>query len=458
MSSSSRRLRSFKRWMRSQGIDCSDALLLCSSPGEGYSVRAVFPLAQSDVVATIPKTACLTILTSSACRLIQSAALDGWLGLAVALMYERSLGDRSPWAAYLGLLPQRECLPLVWTPHEVDSLLRGTELAMTIEEDKGLMYEDWKENIVPLLESASLDPSFFGAQDYLDARTLIASRSFQIDDYHGFGMVPLADLFNHKTAAEDVHFTSLSPHSDSDSDSDSETPIDEALEMIMVKDVQAGSEVFNTYGSLGNAALLHRYGFTEADNPYDIVNIDLELLLQWSSSLFSRRYSRARLSLWRRLDYTGCADQNTEYFEISFEGEPEIELLILLYIMLLAEDAYHELDLALSNAREVNLGPIVMLLSEKSDIESEERKRVSVFLMTKGVGSALLSLADMRESLYGTSSLEDDIEALRRCCCVMEKKLYHSLMLRISERKILAKLRTFAIHGAKGASIMKKKK
>ncbi|KAL5539188.1 hypothetical protein UlMin_044345 [Ulmus minor] len=401
MSSSSRRLRSFKRWMRSQGIDCSDALLLCSSPGEGYSVRAVFPLAQSDVVATIPKAACLTILTSSACRLIQSAALDGWLGLAVALMYERSLGDRSPWAAYLGLLPQRECLPLVWTPHEVDSLLRGTELAMHL----------------------------FVHQIY---------------------------SFNHKTAAEDVHFTSLSPHSDSDSDS--ETPIDEALEMIMVKDVQAGSEVFNTYGSLGNAALLHRYGFTEADNPYDIVNIDLELLLQWSSSVFSRRYSRARLSLWRRLDYTGCADQNTEYFEISFEGEPEIELLILLYIMLLPEDAYHELDLALSNAREVNLGPIVMLLSEKSDIESEERKRVSVLLMTKGVGSALLSLADMRESLYGTSSLEDDIEALRRCCCVREKKLYHSLMLRISERRILAKLRTFAIHGAKGASIMKKKK
>nr|GEW38623.1 protein root hair defective 3 [Tanacetum cinerariifolium] len=30
------------------------------------------------------------------------------------------------------------------------------------------------------------------------------------------------------------------------------------LEMVMVRDVKAGAEVFNTYGSMGNAALLHR--------------------------------------------------------------------------------------------------------------------------------------------------------------------------------------------------------
>ena len=61
------------------------------------------------------------------------------------------------------------------------------------------------------------------------------------------------------------------------------------LEMVMVKDVKVGAEVFNTYGLLGNAALLHRYGFTEPDNPFDIVNIDLELVLQWSASLNLRK-------------------------------------------------------------------------------------------------------------------------------------------------------------------------
>ena len=32
-----------------------------------------------------------------------------------------------------------------------------------------------------------------------------------------------------------------------------------------------GEEVMNTYGQLSNASLLHTYGFTEVDNPYDEV-------------------------------------------------------------------------------------------------------------------------------------------------------------------------------------------
>ena len=32
-----------------------------------------------------------------------------------------------------------------------------------------------------------------------------------------------------------------------------------------------GEEIMNTYGQLSNADLLHTYGFTETDNPYDEV-------------------------------------------------------------------------------------------------------------------------------------------------------------------------------------------
>ena len=66
----------------------------------------------------------------------------------------------------------------------------------TIKEDKALVYEDWKTCIVPFVESAPipLNPDDFGIEQYFAAKSLISSRSFQIDDYYGFGMVPLADL------------------------------------------------------------------------------------------------------------------------------------------------------------------------------------------------------------------------------------------------------------------------
>lgn len=202
---------------------------------------------------------------------------------------------------------------------------------------------------------------------------------------------------------------------------------------------------------MGNAGLLHRYGFTEQDNPYDIVNIDLELVLRWCSSLFSRRYGRARVSLWRRLGHSACVSQNSEYFEISSNGEPQIELLILLYIILLPEDVYGKLDISVSTAGNI-LRSSETTLSDDYYILSKEASNMSKeHLLTRKVCDALLSVADMRESLYGLNSIEDDIEALGRCCCVRERKLFHSLMLRISERKILEKLRNYAAQPSKTA-------
>uniref|UniRef100_A0A1J3I3L7 N-lysine methyltransferase n=1 Tax=Noccaea caerulescens TaxID=107243 RepID=A0A1J3I3L7_NOCCA len=487
-----RRLRAFKRWMKANGVDCSEALNLVDDHSDGVSVRAFVDLKEGDVVANISKTACLTIKTSGAREMIESADLDGSLGLSVALMYERSLGEESPWSGYLQILPFQEDLPLVWSIDDFDSLLSGTELHKVVKEDHGLIHEDWEESIMPLTSSLppNVDPDSFGTKAYLAAKSLIASRSFQIDDYHGSGMVPLADLFNHKTGAEDVHFTAESSHSESDTEADESDDADAAnedagkdepsskscsspeqsfedvpgeitddqgkeeeeenssvlqddqsgLKMIMVKNVPAGAEVFNTYGLMGNAALLHRYGFTELDNPYDIVNIDLELVTEWSSSSFTNRHTRARLAFWRKLGYTGCESQNSEYFEVSSTGEAQTELLILLYLLLLPEDTFNKLDLAASTTEachEITVGKHKFMLGQSEGGDAD-------VLLTDGVGEALLAIVDKRESLYGSlTSLEDDIVRLEACLLPRDRRLYHSLVLRVSERRILEKLRSY---------------
>ncbi|XP_016572859.2 ribosomal lysine N-methyltransferase 3 isoform X2 [Capsicum annuum] len=508
----SRKLRAFKNWMKWQCVECSEALELVVSTNSW--VRALCDLDDGDLVAIIPKESCLTVKASGARQMVEEAELEGILALGVAIMYERSLGPLSPWFGYLQLLPYAEPIPLLWSPSEIDSLLVGTELHKIVKDDKELILEDWKECIEPLLTSVSLQlkVEHFGVKDYLAAKSLIASRSFEIDDYYGCGMVPLADLFNHKTSDEDVHFTSSysklnndadngnygndnigptkkishlggecfrgsdleSSHSDLDDDAHSgkhenenneptkaysrDESISESysefssvsgdalttLEMIMVKKVKAGAEVFNTYGSLGNAALLHRYGFAEPDNQYDIVNLDLELVLQWSSSQFSHRYSRRRLSLWRKLDYSGCVSQNSEYFEISFDGEPQVELLVLLYIILLPEEVYTELDLAVSITSGFEKSEGFKLSKNGNILFGKGFESSNSMLLTDGVCGALSALADTRESLYGSNRLEEDIKTLNCCCQVKEPKMYYSLVLRISERRILEKLRCYA--------------
>ncbi|KAL5704129.1 hypothetical protein ACHQM5_022601 [Ranunculus cassubicifolius] len=484
--SSRRRLRAFKRWMTSYQIEYSPSLnLIDFGIHQGISILTLIDLHEGDVIAKIPKNACLTVKTSQARDMIEEAGLGGSLSLAVAVMYEKSFKEGSMWDGYLQVLPERECVPLCWTLDEVELYLVGTELYQIIKEDKALMYEDWKECILPLLaENLELDQKYFGAEQYFAARSLVSSRSFEIDEYHGYGMVPLADLFNHKTGAEHVHITNISsPDSGSDDDSDvddgeyqnnhSEKPFIEdqkisnetdalkskemdlslnpeedsgSLEMIIVKGAKSGEEVFNTYGTMGNAALLHRYGFTEPDNSYDIVNIELNMVLDWSSTLFSSRHNRSRLSLWRRIGYSGCVSQSSEYFEIESDGEPQFELLILLYIIFLPDQVYENLNHTVPSN-----GNIDLLDKNTKRIPLETPNMAKSYLLTDDICNALVSLADIREVSYGKNSLNDDMKLLSNCS-IQDRKLYHSLVLRVSERKILKNLRNY---GKKKAFVRK---
>lgn len=124
-----RKLRAFCKWMLANGIQYSDGLEFTLGNGivSDIGVKALYDFHEGELIATIPKQACLTVKTSGAAEMIEEAQLAGGLGLAVALMYEKSRKERSPWYEYLLLLPSHQALPIVWEPQEIDSLL-GTEL------------------------------------------------------------------------------------------------------------------------------------------------------------------------------------------------------------------------------------------------------------------------------------------------------------------------------------------
>ncbi|XP_020146428.1 fructose-bisphosphate aldolase-lysine N-methyltransferase, chloroplastic isoform X1 [Aegilops tauschii subsp. strangulata] len=140
----SSRLRAFESWMRKHGVVCSDVLRLDASEAGGVNVRALAALREGDVVATIPRRACVTPRTSGAAAAIKDAQLGGTLALAVAVMYERAWGAESPWYDYLRLIPDCEPVLLVWSEDEVARLLAGTELDKTVKQDREFLREDWK--------------------------------------------------------------------------------------------------------------------------------------------------------------------------------------------------------------------------------------------------------------------------------------------------------------------------
>jgi hypothetical protein len=56
--------------------------------------------------------------------------LFGPLGLALALMFEQALGEKSPWYLYLASIPKKEELPMF----HLDKIPKGTSLEALVQD------------------------------------------------------------------------------------------------------------------------------------------------------------------------------------------------------------------------------------------------------------------------------------------------------------------------------------
>lgn len=92
------------------------------------SVLSTADCSKGEILARIPKSACLTPRTTEASDLLEAFGLCGNLALVAAIMFEKSLGPKSKWFEYLQQIPDQEDLPFVWGKKCVDELLSGTEI------------------------------------------------------------------------------------------------------------------------------------------------------------------------------------------------------------------------------------------------------------------------------------------------------------------------------------------
>ena len=320
-----------------------------ASGDSAFCVRAQRKLRKGEEICSIPKKLCLTPVTSGASELLLEEGVGGTLAVVFAVMYEQARGTDSPWHGYLKTLPDSEPLPIFWSPEDVE-LLAGTELEEMLETDLNLMRQDYDESIKPILaRHPELDMASLDFQAFRRAASLVASRAFYVDSAHGEGMVPLADMFNHRTGKEHVHFCAESDSESEDSEEEEQGDGErqkksehgqeqdkeskEFLTMVVVKDAEKGEELFNTFGMHGNAALLHKYGFAEPDNCLNTVKIDAEML----ETGFDEKTSIAIAEVLFK------DREMSEFYEISPDGEIEKELLMVAHFGTLPKSAQKEM-------------------------------------------------------------------------------------------------------------------
>lgn len=133
--------------------------------------------------------------------------------LSLTVLYELRRWEDSRWFGYLQSLP-REPVPLatLWDLYGKDGkqgleLLKDTEFEREIKRIKREghgrqdleVYHSATRSYFPLTSYFPNPPTL---TELLHCYSLVSSRAFQVDHFHGTALVPLADIFNH---TEDAH-------------------------------------------------------------------------------------------------------------------------------------------------------------------------------------------------------------------------------------------------------------
>ncbi|KAG6872518.1 hypothetical protein C0995_009208 [Termitomyces sp. Mi166 len=253
------------------------------------------------------------------------------LSLTLALYVEILNGQASRWFGYLQSLPREPIpIPLFWAQDflNVDTddgkegmqWLKGTELSRKFtSSDSDVKLEDidgyFNTVAEPLLLRYFNNQTFAPAttislEGFYYAYTLVSSRAFMVDAYHGLSMVPIADSFNHsqdnhvhietefnvcslcgslRECLHDADEAINQPYAGKIDSTHSKTLVeyDSYYEMVSNAEIMPREEIFNTYGEdLTNAQLLARYGFILDVNDNDHIHWDFSEVLVFCTDLF----------------------------------------------------------------------------------------------------------------------------------------------------------------------------
>lgn len=196
--------------------------------------------------------------------------------LAIRLLYEKLTSkEKSPWYPWIKVLPETYTTTLYWKDSDLSLLKDGNEYHMTnmhrtqITDEYRLVIRQTLSKRFPTIFKTNI----YTESEYKWALSTVWSRAteFELDGGHQKIIIPFMDMFNHSFGQEVAH---LPPSAFGSLPCTRKyNAATKTYDIISTSAINMGSQVFLNYGRLGNAKLLHVYGFTVPDNPYDYLQM-----------------------------------------------------------------------------------------------------------------------------------------------------------------------------------------
>lgn len=259
----------FIDWLQEHGGTVSPKIAIhdYSSEGAGNGVIALDDIKKGEVLFKVPRKLLLngknTQFKEELIR--KKVPKEGWARIMWAVVLEKLTLGESQWKSYFDLVPERFNLPISWALED-RAFLEGTALPAMIGDPEA----QFRSQFLPFASKfdQTRDLSIPILRDlYFYVGSLVSSYSFTEEDGQ-ISLVPLADIFNHKTGHNNARLFFEKEH----------------LQMIAIKDVARGEQLYNTYGDIGNGELLFKYGYLDDPNPFNQVEIGIQEMIDFAES------------------------------------------------------------------------------------------------------------------------------------------------------------------------------
>lgn len=265
-------------WASSVGVEI-DSIRPMRISGRGFGVVATDHIPKDTDILTVPVSALRTkdtVPTTIVASLPKDVTVHGLLAADLALNQAANDNKYSKWQAVVPTVEDiKQSMPLTW-PASLQSLLPAGA-SQLLDKQRAKFDKDWntvsaafpiegkaKAKAGPVRKECTRD-------EYLYAWLLVNTRTFyfvtpkteKLPKEDHMALQPVADLFNH-TDRDGCHVTF--DHADS-------------FAFRTTRAYEKGDEVHISYGSHSNDFLLVEYGFVLAQNHWDEVRLDEDVIM-----------------------------------------------------------------------------------------------------------------------------------------------------------------------------------